>query len=235
MNYWVSRGGQQYGPYSLADLQKYVAQGNIVGTDLACGEGQTQWVPVAQVLAASAPTQPPRPQQPVMQQPAQPYAVQQPSPAPQPVYQAGVGATTGPLPPGLHWAIVLLLAFVTCGLFSIVWLFIQANFVKQIRPQSNAMMLYILGLAVNFCAGLIVPFTMRSMGFGPLLPIFYLGGLVLIIMGHFQMKAAIEEYYNTVEPINLRLSGVMVFFFNVFYFQYHFTRIREWKLTGVWR
>ena len=40
---------------------------------------------------------------------------------------------------------------------------------------------------------------------------------------------------DSVEPINLRLNGVMVFFFNVFYFQYHFARIRKWKTTGVWR
>ena len=35
------------------------------------------------------------------------------------------------------------------------------------------------------------------------------------------------------EPINLRLSGVMTFFFNILYFQYHFTRIAEWKRTGM--
>ena len=39
------------------------------------------------------------------------------------------------------------------------------------------------------------------------------------------MKASIERYYNTVEPINLRLSGIMTFFFNMIYFQYHITRI----------
>ncbi len=39
-------------------------------------------------------------------------------------------------------------------------------------------------------------------------------------------------YYNTVEPIGLRLSGVMTFFFNVFYFQHHMSRIVLWKLTG---
>jgi len=39
------------------------------------------------------------------------------------------------------------------------------------------------------------------------------------------MRDALVDYYNTVEPINLRLSGVMTFFFAVFYFQYHFCRI----------
>ena len=50
------------------------------------------------------------------------------------------------------------------------------------------------------------------------------------------MKNSIEEHYNTVEPIGLELNGVMTFFFNVFYFQYHFTKINEARksmgLTG---
>src|SRR5262252_6566507 len=92
MNYWVSRGGQQYGPYSLADLQKYVAAGNILPNDMARSESMNQWLPVSQILAgggAPAP-QPPAPQpmapqpqqpqapQPQAQQPVQPAAPQQP-------------------------------------------------------------------------------------------------------------------------------------------------------------
>jgi hypothetical protein len=46
------------------------------------------------------------------------------------------------------------------------------------------------------------------------------------------MRSSIENYYNTVEPINLRLSGVMTFFFAVYYFQHHFSRIANWKRTG---
>jgi hypothetical protein len=56
------------------------------------------------------------------------------------------------------------------------------------------------------------------------------------IAGSFSMKNSIEEHYNTVEPIGLELNGVMTFFFNVFYFQYHFTKINEARksvgLTG---
>ena len=35
MTYQVSRNGQLYGPYSLEDLQRYVATGNVLLTDLA--------------------------------------------------------------------------------------------------------------------------------------------------------------------------------------------------------
>jgi hypothetical protein len=64
--------------------------------------------------------------------------------------------------------------------------------------------------------------------------IFQLAGGILMICGHFSLKNALEEYYNSVEPINLQLSGVMTFFFNVIYFQYHLSKIRQWKMTGVY-
>ncbi|MGO8986704.1 MAG: DUF4339 domain-containing protein [Terriglobales bacterium] len=34
MNYFISRNDQQYGPYTLADLQRYVASGSILVTDM---------------------------------------------------------------------------------------------------------------------------------------------------------------------------------------------------------
>jgi hypothetical protein len=61
----------------------------------------------------------------------------------------------------------------------------------------------------------------------------YVAAIVLNIVAIFKARSLLLEYYNTVEPINLRLSGVMTFFFNIYYFQYHFTRIAEWKRTGM--
>jgi hypothetical protein len=47
------------------------------------------------------------------------------------------------------------------------------------------------------------------------------------------MRSDVEEYYNGAEPINLQLSGVMTFFFAIFYLQHHFSRIAQWKKTGI--
>jgi preprotein translocase subunit SecY len=58
---------------------------------------------------------------------------------------------------------------------------------------------------------------------------------IFFLYGVFTMRSDIEEHFNTAEPIGLSLSGVMTFFFSVFYFQYHFTRINEMKqrqMTG---
>jgi hypothetical protein len=50
MNYFISRNHQEYGPYTLADLQRYMAAGSILVTDMTRSEGMTEWVLVSQVL-----------------------------------------------------------------------------------------------------------------------------------------------------------------------------------------
>jgi len=50
MNYHVIRDDQEFGPYSLADLQQYVAQGSILPTDHARSEGMEQTVEVQQII-----------------------------------------------------------------------------------------------------------------------------------------------------------------------------------------
>ena len=63
MPYQISRNGQMYGPYTLEDLQRYLASGNVLPTDLAKSEEMTEWLPVSQILgtagAADTPPQTP--------------------------------------------------------------------------------------------------------------------------------------------------------------------------------
>src|SRR5438094_631494 len=108
MNYFVTREGQQYGPYSLADLQRYLAQGNIQPTDMARSEGLDQWVPVQQIVGNIAVQQPPPPS-PVNYGQVPVYSQGFAGAAAQPA----TGPAAGPIPPGLHWALVLVLSIVT--------------------------------------------------------------------------------------------------------------------------
>src|SRR5215467_6420168 len=111
MKYYIQRQLTEYGPYTLADLQRYVAQGNILLTDLTRSEGMTDWVPVSQVLG-NIPVPVPTP------------AVPQGMPAyggqaytggagvyggPGAVYAGGTpaAAAAGPVPTDFHWAAVL--------------------------------------------------------------------------------------------------------------------------------
>ena len=247
MKYYIQRQLNEYGPYTLADLQRYVAQGSILLTDLTRSEGMTDWVPVSQVIGNI-----PAPQAaPVAQMPAgaMPGAgnvygsagmvyggpVQLPGAAP--VYGAPV--VPGLIPPDFHWALVLLVNFF-CNIFQIVWLFIEAGFVKKIDSESKGIA-FLAGSLVTEVVAFVVFFTSIAMNpdrqdpgasvFVPFLLI-ALAGVVLHFIGVFQMRSSLENYYNTVEPIHLRLSGIMTFFFAVYYFQYHFSRIASWKRTG---
>ena len=247
MKYYIQRQLNEYGPYTLADLQRYVAQGSILLTDLTRSEGMTDWVPVSQVIGNIPAPQP----APVVQMPGSampgagsvygatgtvygdPVALQGGG---VPVYGAPV--VPGLMPPDFHWALVLLISFF-CSIFQIVWLFIEAGFVKKVDSESKGVA-FLAGSLVTQIVAVIVLFTSIGMNPGrdPFPGVFVpfvliiIAGTVLHFIGVFQMRNSLVNYYNTVEPIHLRLSGVMTFFFAVYYFQYHFTRIAEWKKTG---
>lgn len=234
MKYYIKRDLNEYGPYTLADIQRYTAQGNILMTDLARSEGLNEWVPVSQVLGNI-----PVP----VQAPAIPAAAGT-------VYQGtpgyGVAAapaiSAGPMPPDFHWAFVFLIGLL-CSFFPMVWFFIEAAFVKKIKPESNFLAFLIGGLGAQFGSIIVLMvgagITASAGDNNPpvvallLFALVLVAGIVLWIVGVFKMRDEIEDYYNTVEPINLRLSGVMTFFFSFYYFQHHFTRIAQWKKTGV--
>ena len=54
-------------------------------------------------------------------------------------------------------------------------------------------------------------------------------GWLVRLVARFSMRASLEEHFNGPDPIGLRLSGVMTFFFGGLYFQYHLNRINEIK------
>ena len=51
MTYQISRSGQIYGPYTLDDLKRYLASGNVLLHDLCKSEEMSDWVPVSQIVA----------------------------------------------------------------------------------------------------------------------------------------------------------------------------------------
>ena len=234
MKYYIRRDLNEYGPYTLAELQRYVAQGNITPSDLAHPEGVTECVPVSQILGNTPP-----PTAGIVAPSS--GAVNTPYPG-SPLYSGTPGYTnTVPAaaatsaPPDFHWALVLIIGIFTCGIFFWIWFIVEAAFVKKIRPQSNAMVLAVVGLACSIGA----PFIRFSLMmahpyvFHPFGSVFGLASLILVEVAAFTMKDDLEQYYNSMEPINLRLNPVLVFFFAVLYFQHHFSRIGRWKKTGI--
>jgi hypothetical protein len=206
LTYQISRDGQEFGPYSLADVQRYVGTGNILLTDLARAEGSTDWSPVSQVIGTIA--------------------------VPQQLAHLGYTAAVTsqyPDPPNLHWGLVILFAFLTCGFFVYAWDIVQALYVKKLQPTSQALMYYIAGLALLVIS---IGFALGKPGL-QIDRILNIVGVVILITGRFNLRKSLEEHFTTVEPIGLTLSGVMTFFFGPFYFQYHFNRINEIKRAAL--
>ncbi len=227
MQYQVSRNGQTYGPYTFEDLQRYVASGHILYSDLARSEEMAEWLPVSQILGTA----------PVGTAPAYatPVAYPQPTAYPQPA------EGTYPDPPNLNWALELLLGFLTCVLFVIVWNLVIAAWAKRVQPASNALMYYIIAtvlMVLNFGGS-----------YGGVLAAMHhqqhhtsiLGGFVAIatwiirLIARFTLRETLEQHYNGPEPLGLRLSAVMTFFFGGIYFQYKLNRINETKETLRYR
>lgn len=232
MKYFIKRDVNEYGPYTLADLQRYVAQGNISMADLARSEGMTDWVPVSQVLG-DIPVPVPAP---TVAAGGTVYAGASP---------AGTSATpamAGPVPPDFHWALVLLIN-ILCNWFGLIWLFVEASFIKKIAPQSKAILLLALFVVAIFCGAITIAIA-GDLDHGSGSPVasgvgflILAVGCVLYFIAVFSMRSDLEDYYNTTENIQLRLSGVgstlLTLFFAVYYFQWHFSRIAKWKKTGV--
>jgi len=136
-----------------------------------------------------------------------------------------------PLPPNLHWLIVLILGLLTRQLFNLVWALLQGNWARKLSGDNKPLVLVAMYPA-GMVAGLL---TITLFHFGALGGLFIIAGAIIYIVGMFSIKAAMEEYYNSTENIGLQLSSVMTFFFSTVYIQYKINTLARWKKTGVFK
>jgi hypothetical protein len=216
MQYQVSRNGQMYGPYTLEDLQRYVASGHILPTDLAKNEEMTEWIPVSQIPGAM------------------------------PAYPAQAAYTQGaaggyPDAPNLNWALELLLGFLTCILFVIAWNLVIASWAKRVQPASKALTYYIVAtvlMVLNFggsYGGVLAAMHHQHHHQNVFGGIIAIATWVVRLIARFTLRDTLEQHYNGPEPLGLRLSAVMTFFFGGIYFQYKLNKINEMKETLRYR
>ena len=97
MQIHITRGEESSGPYTLEQVQDYLAQGILLPDDLAWHEGLENWVPLTPLVAAAGTPQPPAavpaPPQPPEATPAPPPP---PAALPQPSVPGAEGAERGP-------------------------------------------------------------------------------------------------------------------------------------------
>ncbi len=141
-----------------------------------------------------------------------------------------VAAASFPPPPKLHWGLLLSFTILTLGIFMVVWLFIQSSWAKKIDPESNATTQFIGYLALAVVGQVLVEFSTDGLkAVGLMLTI---GSYIVFYFGAYSIRRTMLEHYNKVEPMQLKLSAAIVFFFSCFYLQYHMTRIARWKDGG---
>ncbi len=216
MNYQVSRNGQLYGPYTLEDLQRYVASGNVLPTDLAKSDEMSEWLPVSQILG--------------------PAGVPTPTYATVPAYPPTSGVSY-PDPPNLQWGLELLFGLFTCGLFVVVWNLVIATWANRVQPTSKTLMYYIIAtvlIVLNFGGsyGVVISIAQHHPHHQS-----FTGSLISIatwvvrLIARFTLRDTLEHHFNGPEPLGLRLSAVMTFFFGGLYFQYKLNEINQIKQT----
>jgi hypothetical protein len=230
MTYQVSRNGQMYGPYTLEDLQRYVASGNILPTDMAKSEDMPDWLPVAQILGATGTT-------------SSPSAAGAPAPAyaATPLTYPQASGVAYPNPPNLQWALELLLGFLTCGFFVVVWNLVIAAWANRVQPASKALTFYIIAtvlivLNLGSSWGVIISLSRHVHPHHSVVGnLISLATWVVRLIARFTLRDTLEQHFNGPEPLGLRLNPVMTFFFGGIYFQYKLNEINEIKQTLIYR
>jgi hypothetical protein len=157
------------------------------------------------------------------------YPPQYAYPSAPPVYRAF------PAPPRLHWAWVLLLSILTFGIFWMVWMVVQARWVKKATGNARpfgwalAYLLYIPVIVLAAAAGaVILTFTSRS-GMIPdfsnhVADLARVFSFLLYIASVYMLKSALES-----PLIRIPLHGLATFFFGPVYFQYY---LQNYKVEG---
>src|SRR5258706_9559352 len=99
-------------------------------------------------------------------------------------------ATGGfPVPPDFHWALVLLLTVVTCGLFQWAWLIVEAVWVKKIKPESKALTMALVAIAsyvVRWFVDLVMALSSASRSF-PIGILFFISCVGFYLVAVFMM------------------------------------------------
>jgi hypothetical protein len=148
-------------------------------------------------------------------------------------WQAAHDPLTNSRPPRLHWAAVLVLSITSHFLFWVIWLIVQAHWVKKVMGRSRAFQWSVLNLFIlpGWLLLLAIPQLIvgylgmphryeGTSSFFEMLSFFPVTGFflatVLWVITAFVLRAELQA-----APISLRLSGPMTFFFGPIYFQYY--------------
>jgi hypothetical protein len=163
MQIHVARNGQQLGQYSVEEINRQLADGTLLPTDLAWHQGAAGWASLSSIAGVTLPSGPASPPAPLATPPV-PAA-----PPPRPVYSAPINAAPGSCKGMVLTSWILLgLTFVIslipvlcCGSWFLVWPVALATFVMAIvilnRGEKTQGVLLILASIAIVPLALVVP------------------------------------------------------------------------------
>jgi hypothetical protein len=157
------------------------------------------------------------------QAPVTSIAVPQPSSA-STTHPDGHSSMVLPAPPSLHWGVLLALTLVTFGEFPVIWGVVLAIWLKRLTGTWKPLIWFSI---VGVLDAAWVVMAIRN---PKLLDISSSGsGAFLTAFAVFSLRRHVVKHYNTIEPINLKISGWKTFFGSIFYLQYRLTKIARLK------
>jgi len=203
VRYRITRDGMVFGPYTEAEVTRYLASGNILLGDLAQADGTDEWIPVADLFPA-APA-------------AHVRSALYPDPPDFPWWAVLLLAVlTGGLF-AVIWDLVESSWFRRIEPASkAFWLYLAWAVLYLLRLPGTYH-----DVAHNLFGGPVY-YHPHGISVGVL-------SFALAMASRFVFRDELHRHFNTVEPLSLRLGPVMTFFFGGIYFQYHFNRINKAK------
>jgi hypothetical protein len=131
-------------------------------------------------------------------------------------------------PPTLHWAIVLLLSIATFGLFAWVWMLRQARFVRRIDPSNKSTMQIAMGFALVLFSILLTVVNSitvarggESTDLGITGTVMYFFVLFMLVSAYLEIRKTLTSHYG------IPMNAILTVIFNVYYVQYHLSRIAK--------
>jgi hypothetical protein len=137
-----------------------------------------------------------------------------------------VAGQIAPKPPSLHWAIVFVLSIVTLGLFACLWMFRQARFARKLDASNMATGQIATSFALVFGAILFNAVNAITVARGGESTDPGFTGVVMLFFILFMLISAYREIRRTLTTqYGIQMSAVLTVIFNVYYVQYHLSRI----------
>ena len=137
-----------------------------------------------------------------------------------------------PKPPTLHWAIVLALSIATFGLFAWVWMLRQARFARRIDPSNKSTMQIAMGFALvlfsillNVVNSITVARGGESSSLGITGTVMYFFVIFMLVSAYLEIRKTLTSQYG------IEMNTVLTVIFNVYYVQYHLSRIAKLQLA----